>query len=73
MEIVNHLVSVTIVTHNSEPFITRCLDSVLAQDWPSLEIIVVDNASQDRTRALLAPFHDPQRGALRGTGRVAYG
>jgi len=58
MEITKHLVSVTIVTHNSEPFVTRCLDSVLAQDLPSLEIIVVDNASQDRTRALLAAYGD---------------
>ena len=56
MEITNHLVSVTIVTHNSEPVVARCLDSVLAQDWPSLEIVVVDNASQDRTRALLDAY-----------------
>ena len=58
MGIANCLVSVTIVTHNSEPFITRCLDSVLSQDWPCLEIVVVDNASQDRTCALLARYQD---------------
>jgi GT2 family glycosyltransferase len=49
-------VSVTIVTYNSESFIRRCLDSVLGQDWPSLQVIVVDNHSQDRTRAILAEF-----------------
>ena len=50
------LVSITIVTHNSESTLTRCLDSVLAQDWPALEVIVVDNASTDGTRALLGRF-----------------
>ena len=58
MEIAKETVSVTIVTHNSEPFLTRCLESVFAQDWPALEIIVVDNASQDRTRAMLAGYAD---------------
>lgn len=58
MQTADHLVSVTIVTYNSEPFIERCLDSVLAQEWPSLEIIVVDNASQDATRSLLDRYRD---------------
>ena len=54
-------VSVTIVTYNSANFIARCLDSVLAQNWPSLEVIVVDNSSQDRTRAILAQYQDRLR------------
>ncbi len=53
-----NLVSVTLVTHNSESVIARCLESVLAQDWPELEVFVVDNASQDRTRSLLAAYQD---------------
>lgn len=52
------LVSVTIVTYNSERFIERCLNSVLAQDYPDLEIIVVDNASTDGTAAILEQFED---------------
>lgn len=52
------LVSVTVVTHNSESVIVRCLESVLAQDWPEREVFVVDNASQDRTRSLLAGYQD---------------
>jgi GT2 family glycosyltransferase len=50
------LVSVTIVTYNSERFIERCLNSVLAQDYPELEIIVIDNASSDSTTAILRHF-----------------
>ena len=50
------LVSVTIVTYNSGRFIKRCLDSVLAQRYPNLEVIVVDNASTDGTVDILEPF-----------------
>src|SRR5690349_15398819 len=49
-------VAVTIVTYNSSRFIRRCLDSVLEQTYPSLEIVVVDNASSDGTRDILETF-----------------
>ena len=51
-------VSVTIVTYNSGRFIKRCLDSVLDQKYPQMEIIVIDNASDDGTIDLLEPFED---------------
>lgn len=50
------LVSISIVTYNSGPFLKRCLDSVLAQDWPRLEVIVIDNASTDDTRSILESY-----------------
>ncbi len=50
------LVSVTMVTHNSEACLTKCLDALLAQSGPKLEVIVVDNASRDRTRAILSRY-----------------
>jgi GT2 family glycosyltransferase len=52
------LVSVTIVTYNSGRYIRRCLESVLDQRYPRLEIIVVDNASTDGTIDLLENFED---------------
>jgi len=50
------LVSVTVVTHNSGRFIGRCLDALLAQNYQPLEVIVVDNASQDESKAILARY-----------------
>jgi len=54
----NDRVSVTIVTYNSGRFIKRCLESVLAQRYASMEIIVVDNASTDGTIDILEQFED---------------
>jgi N-acetylglucosaminyl-diphospho-decaprenol L-rhamnosyltransferase len=43
------VISVIIVTFNSADCIAACVESVLAQSGVSFEIIVVDNASADRT------------------------
>jgi GT2 family glycosyltransferase len=51
-------VSVTIVTYNSGRYIKRCLESVLAQKGPDIEVIVVDNASTDGTRDILEQFEE---------------
>jgi GT2 family glycosyltransferase len=54
----NDRVSVTIVTYNSGRFIKRCLESVLEQKYPNLEVIIVDNASTDGTVDILEQFQD---------------
>ena len=51
-------VSVTLVTYNSGRFIKRCLESVLAQKYPNIEIVIVDNASTDGTIDILEQFED---------------
>ncbi len=50
------LVSVTIVTYNSGKHMAACLEALCLQDYPSLEIVVVDNASADHSCALVAGF-----------------
>ena len=45
------LVSVIIVTFNREKEVLSCLESVLKNDYPNKEIILVDNASSDQTVA----------------------
>lgn len=54
----NELVSVTIVTYNSGRYIKRCLESVLAQKGPAIEIVVIDNNSTDGTRDILERYED---------------
>jgi GT2 family glycosyltransferase len=55
------LVSVTLVTYNSGRFIKRCLESVLEQKYPNLEVVIVDNASTDGTADILEQFADQCR------------
>jgi chlorobactene glucosyltransferase len=55
------LISVIVPAHNEEAAIEGCLRSVLAQDYPRFELILVDDRSEDGTRAIadaLAAEHD---------------
>jgi len=47
------LVSVGIATWNSEEHLEGCIDGLTSQTYPDIEIIVVDNASSDRSTDLL--------------------
>jgi GT2 family glycosyltransferase len=55
------MVSILITTYNSAKVLTMCLESVLQQDWLDREIIIVDNASSDGTRAVLREFETRAR------------
>jgi len=48
--------SVVIPTFNRVDYLRQAIDSVIAQDYPDLEIIVADNASQDATPQLMAEY-----------------
>ena len=47
------IISVIIPAYNVAPWLPRCLDSILAQTHPKLEIIVVDDGSSDDTRQVM--------------------
>lgn len=51
-------VSIHIVTYNSENDIEDCLESVFRQTYPIRQVLVVDNASGDRTREILLRYRD---------------
>ena len=52
-----------VVTYNSADVIVECLQSLLAQSFADLRIIVIDNASTDDTIAVICEFmaHRPER------------
>ena len=54
-------VSAIICTHNRDTYLGAAIDSLLAQDFPNFEVVVVDNASSDRTREVVeARSPDPR-------------
>ena len=57
----NHpLVTVGIPCFNAETTIRRAVESVLAQTWPHREILIVDDASTDSSRSILADLERVQ-------------
>ena len=49
MPIINHpKVSLILPIYNMEKFLERCVDSILAQTYDNLEIILVNDGSKDR-------------------------
>lgn len=72
----NPLVSVLIPNYNHGSFLAEAIESVLAQTYDNLEIIITDNASTDNSREVIEAyaerdkrikmkFHDSNLGAVR--------
>jgi len=59
------LVTVVIPAHNAAATIGRAVRSVLAQDWRPLDVIVVDDGSDDATGAVAAALGDARVRVLR--------
>lgn len=50
------LVSIIITTKNRDSLIKRCLNSVINQTYSNLEIIIINDASEDNTKKILNKF-----------------
>lgn len=53
-------VTVAIPSYNGAPFIGEAIASVLAQTFTDFELLIVDDASQDETIAVIRQFDDPR-------------
>lgn len=61
------LVSVAIITYNQREFLHDCIESVLAQTYKNLEIVVADDGSKDGTHEMLLDYQQrfPNKFVLR--------
>lgn len=54
-------VSIVIPAYNTEKYVGDCIESALAQTWPDIEVVVVDDGSTDGTPGVLARYSDRAR------------
>ncbi|HFX3824560.1 TPA: glycosyltransferase family 2 protein [Enterococcus faecium] len=54
----NPLVSIIIPVYNSEKTISRCIDSILNQKYKNLEIILIDDGSNDESLQICNEYKD---------------
>jgi glycosyltransferase involved in cell wall biosynthesis len=54
----NPLISIITPTYNHSKSIETCIDSVLAQDYPNWEQIIIDDGSTDNTADIISEFDD---------------
>ena len=47
----SEVISVIVPVYNVEPYVERCVRSLMAQTYKPLEIILVDDGSTDNTQA----------------------
>lgn len=49
-------VSVILPARNEEKYIAKCLDTLLAQDYPNFEVVAINDGSTDRTGEILEMY-----------------
>ncbi|MDP2181963.1 MAG: glycosyltransferase [Actinomycetota bacterium] len=64
------LVTIGIPSYNSARFIEQAVDSALAQTYRQLEVLVIDDVSEDETWSSLLGFSDPRLRILRNDANL---
>ncbi len=48
----NPLISVIVPVYNTDRYLDRCIQSILSQDYPHLELLLIDDGSTDQSAAI---------------------
>jgi glycosyltransferase involved in cell wall biosynthesis len=63
-------VTVAIPTYNRAALLRQSMASALAQDYPNLHLLVIDNASTDPTAQVVRSFNDPRVSYVRNPANI---
>lgn len=66
------LISVITTAYNAEKYIKETIESILNQDYSNLELIIVDDGSDDKTVGRIREFSDPRIRLIK-KGRIGRG
>lgn len=69
----NEKISVIVAAYNVEEYIEKCIESILMQNYKSVEIIVVDDGSSDKTGELCRRFYLDNPDKIRLVRQENYG
>jgi glycosyltransferase involved in cell wall biosynthesis len=58
-------VTVLMSVYNGQRYVAEAVDSILAQTFADFELLIIDDASSDRTAEILASYDDPRIRVLR--------
>jgi glycosyltransferase involved in cell wall biosynthesis len=58
------LVSVLIPTYNHARYVRRCLDSLLEEGWPNLEVLIIDDGSSDESFTVIQEWRSQHQNAF---------
>ena len=50
------MISVIVPVYNAEEYIARCLESIISQSYPDLEIICIDDGSTDTSAKICKEY-----------------
>lgn len=54
------LVSIIMPVYNAEAYVAEAIDSVLAQDHPNWELLIINDGSKDRSGEIILSYKDPR-------------
>jgi len=66
------LISVLMTSYNAEAFIAEAIESVVKQTYQNWELLILDDASKDGTRAVIDSFHDERIRRIYNAQNIGY-
>lgn len=52
------LLSVIVPVYNAEPYVSRCIESILSQSYKTFELLIIDDGSMDESYQICARYAD---------------